>query len=203
MVSTSKRCQCRNISNNLICKNKSLNTIIFNNIRHCNFHFQYYAYKFALTIQRYYRGYKQRKLLNNIYRRLPDDIQRKIIYFVRQDHYYKRYTETLSKILRKKLFKQPCFRYYYNIDIACVALNINTIEACAYIYKKYKTILPQYLCYNLEEMTRRAMLELEIHGYKNFENRYTDPILNNSIINTLYYRLDYYLNDTTKLSSCS
>lgn len=42
----------------------------------------YYHNKYAITIQSIYRGYKKRKYLNNIYNKLPDDLQNHILYFI-------------------------------------------------------------------------------------------------------------------------
>lgn len=77
-----QRCQCKNITNNKICLHKSKNLFIINNKKYCTFHMNYYHNKYAITIQSIYRGYKKRKYLNNIYNKLPDDLQNHILYFI-------------------------------------------------------------------------------------------------------------------------
>ena len=82
------RCSCRNSTTDKICKNKMRNPFYINKKPICAFHYSYYKTEYALTIQRYYKGYKIRKLLNNVYKKLPCDIQKIIVKFVREPHYY-------------------------------------------------------------------------------------------------------------------
>ena len=109
------RCQIINKTNNYVCKNKSL--FISNNKRYCRFHYNYYMKDYVIIIQKYYKAYKNRKLINNIYLKLPDDLQRKIVFHIRQDYYYKKYKECIQNIIcnRLKKSRNELTKYYtYN-----------------------------------------------------------------------------------------
>ena len=49
---------------------------------YCNNHCQYYRNVFAAKIQSLWRGFKQRRMINVIYKRLPEELQIKILYFL-------------------------------------------------------------------------------------------------------------------------
>jgi hypothetical protein len=76
--------------------------------------------KYVLIIQKVYRGHKQRKLVKNIYSKLPCVIQEKILDYVRRDFYYTKYVNTLGSIVEKKLF----------IVKALIECNLHTINTC-------------------------------------------------------------------------
>ena len=96
------RCKCRNLTNNNICKNKTRNPFYINEKPICHFHYSYYRIVYALIIQKYYKGYKQRKILNNVYKKLPEDIQRKIVKIIREKYYYNNYITLIGNIVEKK-----------------------------------------------------------------------------------------------------
>jgi hypothetical protein len=105
------RCQIINTTNNLKCKHKTRNPFLINGRYLCAQHFRYYYGEYYTTyIQKLYRGYKQRRIIHNIYKKLPSDLQRKILYYTREQHYYEKYISTISKIVNPKIFK-------YLIDI--------------------------------------------------------------------------------------
>ena len=98
------RCKCKNMYNNKICKNKFTNPCnIFNNTLMCLFHYKYYSENYALIIQKYYKGYKIRKKIKNIYIKLPDDLQEKISYIINREHYYKKYKKLVAKLVINKI----------------------------------------------------------------------------------------------------
>lgn len=96
------KCKCVNLTNKYICKNITRRPYYLNNNPCCSFHFSYYTLKYVLLIQKIYRGYKQRKLVKNIYSKLPCDIQKKILNYVRRDFYYNKYVTRLGKIVENK-----------------------------------------------------------------------------------------------------
>jgi len=57
---------------------------------------------YIVDIQKIYRGYKCRKIMKNIFIRLPIDIQHKIINYNRADMYYKNHCKTLHNIIYKR-----------------------------------------------------------------------------------------------------
>ena len=98
------RCKCKNMYNNKICKNKFTNPCnIFNKTLMCLFHYKYYAENHVLIIQKYYRGYKIRKKIKNIYIKLPCDLQEKISYIINREHYYKKYKKLIAKLVINKI----------------------------------------------------------------------------------------------------
>ena len=56
-----------------------------------------------IKIQKTFRGYLYRKKLKNLYIDLPDDIQKRVIYFFRQSHYYNRFKLKINKIIEFKI----------------------------------------------------------------------------------------------------
>ena len=85
------RCQFKNLTNNNICKHKSKIAYYIFDKKCCLFHYNYYGKLYVINIQRIYRGYKCRKYLNNVYARLPDDLQNIVKFYINQDMYYKKY----------------------------------------------------------------------------------------------------------------
>tara|TARA_Y100001980_G_C14543496_1_gene322252 strand:+ start:333 stop:968 length:636 start_codon:yes stop_codon:yes gene_type:complete len=148
----SVRCQCRNLTNNLICKKKEKTLYKVENKLYCINHYHYYRDKYAIKIQSVYKGYRQRKLINIVYKRLPDDIQRKILYYVKRNTYIKRYINAVKKavVLRldnfiRNIENMGIRRWNYWDDDRKLGVYIlnnenKVIESC-YLYNKYYKIL--------------------------------------------------------------
>lgn len=100
------RCECKNIINNSTCKNKFYEINIINNKKFCTFHYKYYTNYYATIIQKNYRSFKCRKTINNIYIKLPIDLQNKIINYIREKYYHEKYIKTLENIVLKKLINE-------------------------------------------------------------------------------------------------
>jgi hypothetical protein len=122
----------------------------------CKFHFNYYASKSAIIIQKIYRGYKARKYINNIYIRLPYDVQKIVNFYIREDHYIKKYNSLINNIVSKKI--ELCLNYMceniniynnYNFPVGQTVTNYITfiynnyeyIEKNFKLYFKYKKVL--------------------------------------------------------------
>ena len=203
-----QRCQCRNITNNKICLHKSKNLFIINNKRYCNFHMNYYMYKYATKIQSLYRGYKKRKYLNNIYIKLPDDIQNHILYFITKDFYIEKLNNKLDLLVTNKINNYIVdFNNKLNIDknVPFSLLNylVHNEKNILHIYKlfikyksilSYKVILHNNLINNLEKMHTLLNIYEKI-----VFNAYSNHIF--ELTNVLYYRLDFIMNPNTSLSS--
>lgn len=98
------RCQIVNVKNNLRCKHKTRKPFLINGQYLCAQHFRcYYGDYYATYIQKMYKGYKQRRVIHNIYSKLPFDLQRKILDYTRKEHYHKKYIDTISKIVNLKV----------------------------------------------------------------------------------------------------
>jgi hypothetical protein len=104
MVHPKNRCQCKT-KKNTVCKH-SFN-VIFNNKRYCVQHANMHMSDRIIFIQKIWRGYKCRKFLNNVYLKLPDDIQCHIQSFVKQDLKIKKWNQAIKKLYifnLKKIF---------------------------------------------------------------------------------------------------
>ena len=77
--------------------------------KYCTKHYTYFFNKNALIIQKNYKKYITNKKLNNIFYKLPNDLQKHVLYFMNKDIYYKKYKEKIYKIILKRL--TPFFFY--------------------------------------------------------------------------------------------
>ena len=113
---------------------KCKNSVTFNFPKgnYCWIHANKLFKKYAVNIQKIYRAYNIHKTLKNIYYNLPRDIQKNILYFVREQYYTKKYNTSIIKILVNKLgnFKE----YQYNLQHEYIALDIYGIN---YINQMY------------------------------------------------------------------
>tara|TARA_Y100000816_G_C26039422_1_gene544320 strand:- start:696 stop:1217 length:522 start_codon:yes stop_codon:yes gene_type:complete len=88
--------------------------------------------KYLLKIQKVYKGYYVRNKLKNLFYNLPKDIQNIVLYYIRLPIYYKRYCNTLEKII----YKNSSELYYSTKKI-----DINYLIKSYYLLNKYNNIL--------------------------------------------------------------
>jgi len=135
----SKRCNCRATSTSLICRNKM--SFLINNKKYCYIHANKIFNKYALYIQTIWYGRKIRNKLQNIYCKLPDELQYKILFYVRESHLIeKHHHSVIRNILSNKIDKSI---YFIKIEITPNLLTIdeyNNISQVYYLYNKYETI---------------------------------------------------------------
>ena len=77
-----------------LCKKMNIkNKFYINKFNLCKNHFVLINLKFIIIIQKIYRGYKVRRVLNNVYVKLDDDTQRIIKYYLNNEnkHLYKKF----------------------------------------------------------------------------------------------------------------
>ena len=188
------RCQCRNVSNQLICKNKSNDIFYLNNKRCCNIHMNFYTKKYATLIQSCYRGYRKRKYLNNVYINLPDDIQNRILYFTRLDFYLNKLNIKLQLLVTNKIDNYIReFNHNYNIDrninftlLNYLTSNKKNIIHIYSLYIKYKCILDQRFNHILKNNLNYIHGIIQVYEHKIF-NAYTSNIFDLTCV--LYNRL--------------
>lgn len=169
-----KRCQCKNI-NGKTCKNKHKILYKYNNKKICWFHYNFYITKFAIIIQAFYRGYKQQKIIKNVYSKLPDDIQYIILHNVRQEYYYKKRLKTIEALMINKLkkFSGDIFAAYDEDKFVqfnyfeYVVKNRNYIIHLFKLYVKYSQILSNEFIKNSHHLTDNLILmNFKIVDYK-------------------------------------
>lgn len=140
----SKRCSCFAISTSRVCKNKF--AFIIKDKKLCHLHARYEFNKYATLIQKLWVGYRARYLLKNIYTKLPDDLQRKVIFHVRQNYLIKKHHhDVICKILDKKLDRVWVISLIHELktrNFIYQGRNLDKIAHIYYLYTKYFKIVP-------------------------------------------------------------
>ena len=171
-----KRCNCRTTTTNRICR-LPFKFIIYNK-RLCFIHARMLFDKTIILIQKCFRAFKVRQKLKNVFNKLSRDLQRKIIWHMREQYYIERQHRVIKQILDKKahdIFKETS---------AVKLMSLDYYESVADIYRlyiKYKSITTVQYDYSL------------------YYNR-------NIIVNhydTLYKTATYYPQDHTKADEIS
>ena len=97
----SKRCSCYAVTTGKKCKNKF--SVIICNKKYCTLHAHITFDKSAAIIQKGFQGWKVRQKMKNIFYPLPDELQRKIIFHMRESLLIKKHHhKVLQKILDKR-----------------------------------------------------------------------------------------------------
>lgn len=140
----SKRCSCYAVTTRHICKKKF--SFIIQNKRFCHIHARYEFNKYALLIQKYWVGYRARCMMKNVYTKLPDELQRKILFYVRENYLIKKHHhDVISKILDAKLDRVWLLSVVNSLrtsDIIYQSKNLQTVAQIYYLFTKYFTIAP-------------------------------------------------------------
>ena len=192
--------------------NDYFDKVVCNNKIKCNY---YNHKKYILKIQKVYRGYYIRKKINNIYNKLPDDLQKHIIDFANYDFYMGKRNKTIFNILKNKIdsFNNNYYIIYHTETIDTlmdyIFMNYKYIEYIYKLYKKYKKIIDYFdnnLLYSCRTKKNLIILSKSI-AYK--VNQY-DVMINDAysmhvcaIADALYFRINLLLFPDSKLSSFS
>lgn len=89
-----------------------------------------------IKIQKIFRAYKTRKKINNIYKKLPSDIQDIILHYINLPIYYTNYYKKIRNIVNKKTKDLLYYDYTSNNK-----LSIDYISNCFYYINKYHLIM--------------------------------------------------------------
>ena len=95
------RCKCDTIKGN-ICKNPS--SVEIKNKPICWVYLNQLYLTYTLIIQKSWKGYKSRRIFKNIFKNLPYDLQRKVIFHIREPLLIEKYQHNAIKnVLNNKL----------------------------------------------------------------------------------------------------
>lgn len=138
----------------------------------------------AKIIQKIYRAYRCRRYMNNIYKKLPCDLQAYIIHkYLRRDYYVKKFNYRLEVILNNKL----C---YYIDELACnfsnnsghdvlyspfldnIINNSENINTICYYIKKYNRLVDDMYIYTMKMILRDLRNEVKNYYYNMFHPDY-------------------------------
>lgn len=93
---------------------------------YCYYHIKDFLNEKTLIIQRYWKGYKSRRVVK-LYNRLPPEIQDIICFKVRQDHKYKRYKKTVKSIILNR-FTPELKKTFLNFHFVYAIMNVYNIQ---------------------------------------------------------------------------
>ena len=144
--------------------------------KYCTLHFKFLYIKYILLIQSIFRGNKIRNKLNNIYFKLPDELQRLIISKGREYLSYNKYKKVINTIINKKIIKIKL----NNLN----NLNIQNISHICSLLNKY------YCIYNEDQIVNNIHLykivrKLIINNNNNNINNYCELIKYNDLYSEL------------------
>tara|TARA_Y100000389_G_C17412332_1_gene491679 strand:+ start:758 stop:1513 length:756 start_codon:yes stop_codon:yes gene_type:complete len=211
-----RRCECINYINGKRCKNKirlydknkfrlyDNNKILDSNSKnnnnrkyYCLMHFNMVnTSKFyqdnAINIQKYYKGYKCRKTLNNIYRKLPCDIQRFIVdKYLRKDYFIKKFNNCVSKIINNKISQkinilEPLLQVNIANNVITGLLEYSEYNFINYIYNNDKEFIYIYNLYNKYRSGIKGNIALKLKQILS-EYRYLIREIHRDLMNTTMY----------------
>ena len=146
------KCSCIKFNNNQCNKNS---IIMIKNQPLCFNHSMLKYNKHVITIQKSYRGKKTRRYLENIYIKLPSELQDLIKFYININYHIGNYNNTIRKIIIKNTYSLHNYKYSDN------KLSINYIYNCYKLYYKYHTIL------NINYLKHLYVLSDQILNYCN------------------------------------
>ena len=169
--------------NGKICKNS-----IFNELSSpkCYIHYKQKYTISSITISRYYRGHRARRYINNIYKKLPKDIQNKILFIIREPLLLQKHTHSIIKqILINKFYKsnlyilrEDPYTLFENIRYNCY----ETKEIYR-LYFKYNTIADPFISKWLTKISHILISLCTIYNIDNY----------NATLNEFkYYLIEFY-----------
>lgn len=110
--------------------------ILIKNYPYCLNHSLLLYNKYVLLIQKFYRGYKARRYLVNIFNKLPSELQEVVIYYINGNYFYKKYFNTLATLVTNNTYD------LHNYKNSEKKLSINYLYNCYKLYYKYNKIIP-------------------------------------------------------------
>tara|TARA_Y100000389_G_C17412332_1_gene491678 strand:+ start:177 stop:659 length:483 start_codon:yes stop_codon:yes gene_type:complete len=129
----------------------------------------------TLLIQRYYRGYKTRKTLSNIFKKLPNEIQKYILdKYIRKNYYINNFNKQLKLVVSNRVF--------INTNDFLIALtrspetfldfwasNEDKLYYTCYLCEKYNNMIDEYIISVLRRIFKKFNIILMQKYYFNHE----------------------------------
>jgi hypothetical protein len=177
----SKRCQCLAVTTSRVCK-KTFSYIIYNK-RYCIIHARQIYSQYAQYIQKIWRAYRNRNIINNIYIKLPDELQRIVIFYIKKNYLIKKHHhDVLCKIISNKICYGSVMTSIINTNNQQLYTKIDDIHKLTNIYNlgiKYNTIID----YQTNELLCKFYFVSRKIAYE--YNYYIDGIIDHNIINNI------------------
>ena len=143
------------------CKHKKYINI---KTEYCILHYKLIHIKSIILIQARFKGNKIRNKLNNIYNRLPDELQRLIINKGREYFSYNKYKKVINNIINKRICKIMFSNYTHQINNNLYQVNEDDIVTISYLsmdlyiqdVSHLCSLLNKYYCiYNEDKIINR------------------------------------------------
>ena len=140
-------------------------------------------------IQKFWRSYRKRIFINNVFKKLPIDLQKKVLFYVRENYLIKKYHHDIIKKILSKKFTQNDIIYleFYNGDQEIINQQNNKLKNMINIlnlYIKYDSIAPYY---NKSILNQYIYQLIEL-----VESLYLMYVFDNELIAKLLYLLKKY-----------
>ncbi len=133
MLTLNCKCSCLKFNKKKCYKNSF---IIINKTPYCLNHSLLLYNKYVVIIQKFYRGYRARRYLVNIFNNLPSELQEVIIYYINRNFYKRKYLDTLTSIITNNTYG------LHNYKNSEKKLSIDYLYKCYKLYYKYNKIIP-------------------------------------------------------------
>lgn len=179
------RCQCKvydlKEDKYRSCKNsKKFTTYINDSINYCQIHANVYIQHYAIIIQKYYKSYRTRHKIFSLFINLPEDLQRKVLYYIREPLYLARVYKKIGAIINPKIdlflenidheaifFDKEASLYHY-----FTPEQINNLYYLLKLIIKYKSILSKNILKEVYHVTNTLhityiLCDVEHTVYKN------------------------------------
>ena len=162
---------------------------IIENNKYCKQHANIIYKTKANIIQKFWRSYRKRILINNIFKKLPNDLKKKVLFYVRENDLIKKHHHNVIKNILSKKFTENDI-----MNLEFYTGNQETINSQNYklknmihilkLYIKYDSIAPYYNKFILNTYLY-VLIEL-------VESLYFIYVLDNKLITKLLYLLKEY-----------
>lgn len=164
----------------------------------CKIHYKFVLEESVVIVQTFYRGYRIRKKLNNIYYNLPRDLQRKIIWHMNEDIYIRNYNSSIFKLIK---FRYDTFYdniYYTRIlmntgqyrDVIMLIMNNDSIIGINFLIELFSLLHLSVKYYSIIDINKLNKIHLYfIKKFSNALSRYLPYNNKNYILINNYNRL--------------